>query len=194
MGLAVVVLVVSFGSSVFTSQEEKKKKRKETGILVAILITFVFIPSASLVVFQCFVCDPVTNTLQADAQVTCDSSDSDFVHIRSVGILGMFLWPIGVPLTYLYLLWRHFGPSWSDFKKQIRHNFAGRSLMESQAAASARGRGVSIQHVNRVITAELKEEHEEQLRLFKLEQSAPRYLHALNGEFEPQVRIILPDY
>ena len=190
MGLVAVVMAISFGSSVFTKDQEKKKHRKETGILVAILITFVFLPSASLVIFQCFVCDDDTNTLQADALVTCDSSDSEFFYIRSVGSLGMFLWPIGVPLTYLYLLWKHFGPSWSDFRKQIYHVFAGRSLLESQASASARDRQVSVHHVDRLISTELEKDHKEQLRLFKLEQSAPRYLHALNGEFEPQVRII----
>ena len=189
MALVVIVMAASFGSSFFTKQEEKKKHRRETGFLVAILTTFVFIPSASLVVFQCFVCDPVTNTLHADALVTCDSSDDDYVKIRLVGTIGIFLWPIGVPLTYLFLLWKHFGPGWSKFRSQVYSFFAGHSLLDSQSAASARDKKIAIQHVNWVIAEEIMDEHEEQMRLFKLEQSAPKYLHALNGEFEPQVSL-----
>ena len=195
MGLVAVVMAISFGSAVFTNDPEKKKHRRETGILIAILITFVIIPAASLVIFQCFVCDDDTNTLRADALVICDSSDSEFVYIRSVGILGVLLWPIGVPLSYLYLLWNHFGPGRDDFKGRVYRIFAARNLLESQASASARHREVSVQHVNRAIATELKEDHEEQLRLFKLDQTAPSYLNALNGEFEPQVRIkILADF
>ena len=185
MVLVFLILVASFGASLCSKDAAKKKDRRETGVLASILITFVFLPSASFVVFQSFVCDEETNTLKADAMVTCDYDD-EYQNIWLLGCLGVLLWPLGVPSTYLYLLWSHYGPTFSDFKAQTYHILTGRVLVEQKAAASARGRGTSVEHVEKVITRELKDEHEEQMRLFKLEQTAPKYLHALNGEFETQ--------
>ena len=107
-----VVLVLAQLSSMTAKTPKKKEHRRNAGFSFAFWICFAFLPPASLVIFQCFVCDAVTNTLQADALVTCDISDIEFVYIRSLGILGAILWPIGFPLLSLMLLWRQYVSDW----------------------------------------------------------------------------------
>ena len=45
---------------------------------------------------------------------------------------------------------------------------------------------MTTETVDQIVNEELEKEKEEQKRLFRLEKSAPRYLSALNEEFEPQ--------
>ena len=71
-------------------------------------------------------------------------------------------------------------------KDNLIHVITGRALQENKLAADVKRRGVSVDVVKELVDSELEEEKIRQMRLFNLEDSAPSYLGALNGEFEPQ--------
>ena len=71
-------------------------------------------------------------------------------------------------------------------QEQAIHIITGRALIENKHAADGRRRGMTVNVVDEIVNEELEKEKEEQKRLFRLEKSAPRYLSALNEEFEPQ--------
>ena len=155
-------------------------------MLASILITFVLLPSISLVVFQSFSCNEDTNTLHVDPLVICDSSNEDFNQIRMLGWLGLFLYPFGVPIVFLYLLGSHYGPSYKEMKDSTISVVTGRALMKSKHAADGRRRGATMEMVTSIVSDEMEKEKEDAMMWFELENRAPRYLGALNGEFEPQ--------
>ena len=187
ISVVLVILIFSYISSLTTRKPKKRRERLDTGILSSIMITFVLLPSSCLIVFQCFSCDSDTNTLIADPLIICDTgADDDYSTVRLIGLLGILIWPIGVPLTYLYLLWSHYGPSYAEFLSQVKHVFSGRALIEHKHSADSRRRGLESDVVESHIRSDLEEEQSEQIRLHNLERTAPRYLHALNEEFEPQ--------
>ena len=95
-GMVGVIIILSWFSTLTTRDLTKKKERTSIAILACILVTFVLLPSISLVVFQCFSCDEETNTLHADSLVICEANNADFTRIRSLGWLGFFLYPFGV--------------------------------------------------------------------------------------------------
>lgn len=140
----------------------------------------------SFTAFRCFVCSEETNTLNADPLITCSSDNAEYVMIQLLGVLGVLLWPVGVPCFYLFLLWKHFGPSGEKFIDNISQVVSGSALEDSKYDADMRRRGQSVDKVQQHLQTVMKEDEAEQLRLFQLESTSPSYLTFLSGEFEPQ--------
>jgi len=80
--------------------------------------------------------------------------------ILAYALIMLFIWPLGVPLWYLYVLGKHYGPSASEAQALLDRFMSGR--------------------------IELKEEEQakEDAKFAALEVSAPKYLSVLNAEFE----------
>jgi len=84
-------------------------------VLPLVLIsTFVLVPSTSTRIFKAFSCiqfeydsgagnSGVRRYLQADLSLSCDSSEYDTVELTAR--IMTVVWPVGVPLLYIMLLW-----------------------------------------------------------------------------------------
>jgi len=73
-----------------------------------ILITYTLFPSLCATIFSSFVCEDFDNgdsLLRADYSVNCDSSE--YTYIYSLAIIMIFIYPIGIPLSYLFILWTY---------------------------------------------------------------------------------------
>ncbi|GMH50654.1 hypothetical protein TL16_g00835 [Triparma laevis f. inornata] len=156
--LFVIIMFVFGWVSIHTTKQEAKKEARKSMVMSAILmVSFVFLPSASFVVFQSFSCGE-DNLLSADPTVNCESTEYSLIILYALVML--FVWPIGVPVYYLYVLGRHYGPT-AD---------------EMQAT------------VNRWLSGQFGLKEEEQVKMEErfmiLEESAPPYLKVLNAEFE----------
>jgi hypothetical protein len=80
---------------------------------VALMLTFVLVPSTATRVFKTFLCDrfeyndvDVTNAtrryLYDDLGLACDSDE--YLATRTVAWVFLFVWPVGVPVLYIILL------------------------------------------------------------------------------------------
>ena len=187
VAMIVMIFMVSYISMLTTRKPEKKKERRDAGLSAFITVTFIVLPSVSLTVFQSFSCDDETNTLNADPLVICDSSNDDYKAIKMLGLLGFLLYPFGIPMIYLRMLGSHYGPSVQELKERIVHILTGRAQTELKKDADMRRRGASsVEAVEELVISDMAKEKEEQMRLFNLENSAPKYLATLCAEFEPQ--------
>ena len=187
VAMIVMIFMVSYISMLTTRKPEKKKERRDAGLSAFITVTFIVLPSVSLTVFQSFSCDDETNTLNADPLVICDSSNDDYKAIKMLGLLGFLLYPFGIPFIYLRMLGSHYGPSVQELKERIVHILTGRAQTELKKDADMRRRGASsVEAVEELVISDMAKEKEEQMRLFNLENTAPKYLATLCAEFEPQ--------
>jgi len=161
-----VIVILGAIGIVTTSQPEKKLERKNTLVSGVLMITYLMLPSACLNVFQAFVCNE--GVLSADQTIKCDSEE--YWSIWSYAMLMLIVWPIGVPVSYVYLLGSHYGPSMEEMVGKAKHFTSGR--MRANTAAGA--------------AAELKSEEESLEHYNELDNTAPKYLSVLNSEFEPR--------
>lgn len=76
----------------------------------ALLITFVLVPSRATQIFQTFKCDSFAYSpqetrryLNDDLSVDCDSPE--YAALRTSAFILVFVWPMGVPILYVLLLW-----------------------------------------------------------------------------------------
>ena len=78
-----------------------------------LIVTFVSVPMASMRILRTFTClhftvDDITGEgatyLADDLSISCDSPEYKEVEAWAIGLL--FLWPLGVPALYAYLLWK----------------------------------------------------------------------------------------
>ena len=77
---------------------------------LALLLSFILVPSISTRVFKTFLCDPieyasgdVRRYLHADLTLSCDSDEYD--EAQRTAFLTLCIWPVGVPVLYAVLLW-----------------------------------------------------------------------------------------
>ena len=73
-------------------------------------LTFLVVPSTSMRLFRTFHCVTIEygqgdarRYLEPDLELSCDSDD--FEKTRSLALLFIAVWPIGIPLLYAVLLW-----------------------------------------------------------------------------------------
>ena len=81
----------------------------------ALLLSFLLLPSTCTSIFATFQCvgfrhsdGPPTETrfyLAADLSLSCADSEPEYAQARSVAYVLIGLWPVGVPLMYMALLW-----------------------------------------------------------------------------------------
>jgi len=77
----------------------------------ALGLTFLVLPSTSSRLFKTFRCDPFEYDgngerhyyMHAALDVSCDSAE--YTATRGTAVAMLFLWPIGMPLLYVVLLW-----------------------------------------------------------------------------------------
>jgi hypothetical protein len=75
-----------------------------------LVLTYLHVSSTIMDVFKCRYFEPTANgdnariMLEADLSVRCD--DNAYLVLKLVAIVGTFLYPIGVPVFFVLLLWR----------------------------------------------------------------------------------------
>jgi len=75
-----------------------------------LVLTYLHVSSTIMDVFKCRHFEPATDgehprvMLEADLSIRCD--DSAYMALKLVAIVGTFLYPIGVPVFFVLLLWR----------------------------------------------------------------------------------------
>lgn len=148
-------------------QQAKRKDRMEKCIGAIIMVTFLFLPSSSFVIFQSFSCGD-TGQLNADQTISCDSPE--YNSIIALAAFMLLVWPIGVPVMYLWLLGHHYGSTKAEYKSILHDFFSGKQFTRAGTDA----------------LINVDEEKENQLRLKELDRTAPKYLSALNAEYETQ--------
>ena len=92
--LALVLLLLAVGA--------KKKEARTTTNLMALAITYIVLPTVSIVVFGVFPCDDFdddTSFLRADYSLSCKAPVHKFYFI--FGYIMMAVYPLGVPLWYV---------------------------------------------------------------------------------------------
>eukprot|EP00518_Triparma_eleuthera_P018446 CAMPEP_0197566268 /NCGR_PEP_ID=MMETSP1320-20131121/33573_1 /TAXON_ID=91990 /ORGANISM="Bolidomonas sp., Strain RCC2347" /LENGTH=1504 /DNA_ID=CAMNT_0043128349 /DNA_START=118 /DNA_END=4628 /DNA_ORIENTATION=+ len=159
--LIFVAIMLLFGTvSISTTKQQAKKDARKSMVMSAILmVTFVFLPSASFVVFQSFNCDD-DNLLKADPTISCDTPEYSLIVLFALVML--VIWPIGIPFSYLYILGGHYGPTAEEMQDQVNRWMSGRFGYKEE------------------------EQAKRDAKFAKLDAEAPAYLKVLNAEFEPQ--------
>jgi hypothetical protein len=74
---------------------------------VFLAMTFILLPSVSIKVFSTFAChhfDDGTSFLTVDYSIDCNASEHTFYRLYAGAMV--FVYPIGIPFSYWYLLWR----------------------------------------------------------------------------------------
>ncbi|GMI07724.1 hypothetical protein TrVE_jg5000 [Triparma verrucosa] len=157
--LLFVIIMFIFGwISVQTTKQQAKKEARKSMVMKGILmVSFVFLPSASFVVFQSFSCGE-DNLLSADPAVNCESTEYSLIVLYALVML--FIWPIGVPFYYLYVLGKHYGPSADEMQETVNRWLSGQFGLKEEEQAKM------------------------EERYMLLEEQAPPYLRVLNAEFE----------
>ena len=82
----------------------------ESTLPLLLVVTFIFVPSTTTMIFKTFLCDRIEyddgvtrRYLSDDLALQCDSDEHHMT--RNVASLLILVWPVGVPLLYLLLLW-----------------------------------------------------------------------------------------
>jgi hypothetical protein len=80
-------------------------KQKYLGVYL--VFGYLSLPGISIYIFQTFNCDYIVDEyyLTADYSISCE--DDRYLWARSYAIGMVLLYPIGVPLIYFLVLWRH---------------------------------------------------------------------------------------
>jgi hypothetical protein len=74
----------------------------------ALYVSYLCLPAASSEVAKCFRCDSFddgTSVLGSDYTIDCHSTR--YTKMRSYASFMLAVFPVGIPLWYLFLLWRH---------------------------------------------------------------------------------------
>jgi hypothetical protein len=92
-----------------TAQTVALKRATVKHLSVFLTFTFLIYSTVSTVVFQTFACDYLEDTkvslLRADYSVSCDTDKHTAYKVYAAVMIGVY--PIGIPLLYAVLLWRH---------------------------------------------------------------------------------------
>ena len=109
MFITLVLMIGWFVSRIkFGNDSRQFKIIENTLINLFIILTYVLFPSLCATIFSSFVCedfDDGSSYLRADYSVDCDSSD--YTSIYSLAIIMIFVYPIGIPLMYLIMLYKN---------------------------------------------------------------------------------------
>ena len=79
---------------------------------LTLILTFVLLPSTSNRIFSSFLCEPFAldddarseqTYLREDLHVSCTSPEYDSIKRDAIALV--LVWPVGVPLLYISLLW-----------------------------------------------------------------------------------------
>lgn len=88
----------------------KRRLRNETPLFL--LLTFIVAPSVASIIFGTFLChelevEPghVARYMHFDLTVDCDSAE--YYSLYGEALVLIFVWPLGVPLLYMVLLWKN---------------------------------------------------------------------------------------
>jgi hypothetical protein len=150
------LLAVALGWSL-AFRERKESALATIGdrlLTTTFFIVFLVYPTTSQMVFSSFNCvnfdDPAqTRALRQDLTIDCDSPGHVTMQIYSV--IMIFIYPIGVPLLYVYLLTVRCGPTLNLMKKNeelrvsLRAKAVADIMLARRAAARAREEGLTIQ-------------------------------------------------
>jgi hypothetical protein len=93
-------------------REPRAPRAWRTFVSVALLVTYLVVPTVTTTVFRTFVCEPfdaeVGGELRTDrllvADVTVDCGSASYAAHRIFALLMVAVWPVGVPLWYFVLL------------------------------------------------------------------------------------------
>ena len=136
-------------------------------LTVTFFLVFLVYPTTSQLVFSAFNCvsfdDPgKTRALRQDLAIDCDSAGHQLMQAYS-GIMIM-IYPIGVPLVYLYLLYVRFGPTLrlmrenEELRVLLRSEAVSGIMLERRTAAHTRGVALTIEGQQPPTDAELPKE------------------------------------
>ena len=77
---------------------------------LTLVVTFVLLPSTSMVIFKTFLCDAIEYApgdtrryLSSDLEISCASDD--YKTTQQIAIVMILVWPVGIPVLYALLLW-----------------------------------------------------------------------------------------
>ena len=79
---------------------------------IALAVSYVVVPTSTTIIFKAFPCDTFSygketvSYLRADYSISCDDPNDNYQTFRALAILGIFIFPVGIPSAYAYILWK----------------------------------------------------------------------------------------
>ena len=92
------------------AREAHREERHESEVMVmstVLLMTYIILPTVSVTIFNLFACesfDDGTRMLMVDYSISCQTDT--YTAYKVLGVFMVLVWPLGVPLLYLAVLYR----------------------------------------------------------------------------------------